>query len=167
MLGECVLREPALLDRVIAEGHAVEVHGHAHLRHPEHPRAAVEADLQAALAALERHGIEPTRWRLPWGHLAGYSQALAAEHGLQLAGWTVDSHDWRGDSAEAMLDAAIPGLQPEAIVLMHDGVGSGARRPDCAQTARLIGPLVAEIRARGLEPGALGPALPVGNPDFG
>jgi peptidoglycan/xylan/chitin deacetylase (PgdA/CDA1 family) len=105
-----------------------------------------------------------TRWRLPWGALAPYSQALAGEHGLRLVGWTADTHDWRGDAAELMLEALA--LEPGAIVLMHDGVGPGARRGDCAQTARLVGPLVRRIRARGLEPGEIPSDAPVGNPDF-
>ena len=162
VLGERAEREPELLARVLAEGHAVELHGYAHLRHTEHPREAVEADLRRALATLGH--LRLTRWRLPWGALAPYSQALAGEHGLRLVGWTADTHDWRGDAAELMLDALA--LEPGAIVLMHDGVGPGARRGDCAQTARRVGPLVRRIRACGLEPGAVPRDAPVGNPDF-
>jgi peptidoglycan-N-acetylglucosamine deacetylase len=162
VLGERAEREPELLARVLAEGHAVELHGHAHLRHTEHPREAVEADLRRALETLGH--LRLTRWRLPWGALAPYSRALAAEHGLRLVGWTADTHDWRGDGAELMLDALA--LEPGAVVLMHDGVGPGARRGDCAQTARLIDPLVRRIRARGLEPGEVPRDAPVGNPDF-
>jgi peptidoglycan/xylan/chitin deacetylase (PgdA/CDA1 family) len=163
VLGERAEREPELLAQVLAEGHAVELHGHAHLRHTEHPREAVEADLRRAMATLG--DLRPTSWRLPWGALAPYSRALAADYGLQLVGWTADSHDWRGDSAAAMLDAMT--LEPGAIVLMHDGIGPGARRGDCAQTARLVGPLVERIRARGLEPGEIPHDAPLGNPDFG
>jgi peptidoglycan-N-acetylglucosamine deacetylase len=162
VLGERAERAPELLAQVLAEGHAVELHGHAHLRHTEHSREAVEADLRRALATLGH--LRLTRWRLPWGALAPYSQALAGEHGLRLVGWTADTHDWRGDAAELMLDALA--LEPGAIVLMHDGVGPGARRGDCAQTARLVGPLVRRIRARGLEPGEIPSDAPVGNPDF-
>jgi peptidoglycan/xylan/chitin deacetylase (PgdA/CDA1 family) len=167
VLGECVLREPGLLAQVIAAGHDVEVHGHAHLRHPHHARAEIEKDLQTALNALHEHGIAPTRWRLPWGDLSEFSEALAKKHGLTLAGWTADSHDWRGDTAPDMLRAVEPRLEPRAVVLMHDGVGDGARRPDCRETAALIAPLVAAARARGLEPGRLHEPLPLGNPDFG
>jgi peptidoglycan/xylan/chitin deacetylase (PgdA/CDA1 family) len=162
VLGERAEREPALLAQTLAEGHVVEVHGHAHLRHTEHPREAVEADLRRALATLG--DVRPTGWRLPWGDLAPYSRALAAEHGLTLVGWTADTHDWRGDAAELMLDSVA--LEPGAVVLMHDGIGPGARRVDCVQTARLVGPLVGRIRARGLQLGGIPSDAPVGNPDF-
>jgi peptidoglycan-N-acetylglucosamine deacetylase len=165
VLGACVERSPELLERVLTAGHAVELHGHAHLRHTRHTFDVVERDLLSALRVLRERGVEPAKWRLPWGDLADYSLALAAEHGLTLAGWTADSHDWRGDAAEAMF-AALE-LAPGGVVLMHDGVGSGARRPDCRETARLIGPLVDAIRARGSEPGPLPGRLPMGNPDFG
>jgi peptidoglycan/xylan/chitin deacetylase (PgdA/CDA1 family) len=163
VLGERAEREPELLGRVLAEGHAVELHGHAHLRHTEHPREAVEADLRRAIQTLGH--VRPSSWRLPWGALAPYSRALAADHGLKLVGWTADTHDWRGDAAELMLDAMT--LAPGAVVLMHDGVGPGARRRDCAQTARLVGPLVGRIRACGWEPGEIPHDAPMGNPDFG
>jgi peptidoglycan/xylan/chitin deacetylase (PgdA/CDA1 family) len=170
VLGERVVAEPQLLARVVDGGHAVELHGYAHLRHPESPRAVVEADLVAAIEALRAHGLAPARWRVPWGHLADYSRALADAHGLTLAGWTLDSHDWRGDAADAMLASLVPGLARGAIALLHDGIGVGARRSDAGATAALVGPLVRAARARGLAPGPLvapWPAeLPVGNPDF-
>ena len=40
-----------------------------------------------------------------------------------------------------MLAAVGPDLGPDAVVLMHDGIGPGARRRDCGQTAALIGPV--------------------------
>ena len=146
VLGERVAAEPALLERVIAAGHDVQVHGYAHLRHSEHTRADVEDDLVRALDVLP---VRPALWRLPYGEPADFSAEVAARHQLQIVRWTVDSGDWRGDGAEAML-ARIE-VRDGAIVLMHDGA-SKARH-----TADLIGPLVHAIRAKGLEPGRIGP----------
>ena len=78
---------------------------------------------------------------------------LARERGLELVGSSLDTHDWRGDPAQRVLAAVAPQLRPGAIVLAHDGVGSGARRNDARATATLVGPLVLASRARGLEPG--------------
>jgi peptidoglycan/xylan/chitin deacetylase (PgdA/CDA1 family) len=170
VLGERVVAEPELLARVVDGGHAVELHGFEHLRHPELPRTVVEADLAAAIGVLRVHGIAPARWRVPWGHLADYTRSVADVFGLTLAGWTLDSHDWRGDGADAMLASMAPGLVHGAIALLHDGIGSGALRTDAAATARLVGPLVDAARAHGLELGPLTHPWPVpvpaGNPDF-
>jgi peptidoglycan/xylan/chitin deacetylase (PgdA/CDA1 family) len=166
VLGERAAAEPAIVERLVAAGHAVELHGHGHLRHPATSRECVEGDADAALAVLGAGGVTPRLWRVPWGDLAPWSAEIAAARGLTLAGWTVDTHDWRGDSAESMLAAIEQQIRPGAIVLAHDGVGPGALRTGCAETVRLIGPLVAAARRRGLEPALLDPStrMPPGNP---
>jgi peptidoglycan/xylan/chitin deacetylase (PgdA/CDA1 family) len=169
VLGERVEAYPELLARVVEAGHDVHVHGYGHLRHPFAPRDDVEADLDRALEALGRVGVNPTRWRIPWGHLAEFTRPLARERGLEVVGWTADTHDWRGDSAEEMLGSLA--LERGGIVLAHDGVGSGARRVDAGETARLVPMLVGKARGLGLNPGPLiadwPRPLPLGNPDFG
>jgi len=168
VLGERVAAHPGVVRRTLAAGHAVELHGFRHLRQPELSVAEARADLDAGLAALATVGVAPGRWRLPWGQPASHSAALADAAGLALTGWTLDTHDWRGDGAAAMLAAIAPGLVDGAVVLAHDGLGPGARRTDAAETVALIGPLVAAARAAGLEPAALGAAWPVppGNPEL-
>jgi peptidoglycan/xylan/chitin deacetylase (PgdA/CDA1 family) len=168
VLGERVERNPPLLAQIIDEGHDVQVHGYEHLRHPECGREQVVADLNRALEALDHAGVTPTQWRIPWGHLADFTPALAGAHGLSIVGWSSDTHDWRGDSAEEML-AALE-LRHGGIVLAHDGVGSGARRATAQATAELVRPLVERARQLGLEPGPLRAdwpvPIPLGNPQF-
>jgi len=166
VLGEAAERHPGLVHRALAEGHAVEPHGHAHLRHPEHPAADVARDLERALGVLRGLGARPRLWRVPWGDLAEHTAAQAEAHGLELAGWTADTHDWRGDGAAAMLAAVEPQLAEGAIVLAHDGLGPGALRDGCEQTVAVIEPLVAAARARGLEPGPISGPMPAGNPEL-
>lgn len=147
---------PALIERIVADGHAVELHGQAHLRHPDCSRREIEADTDAALAALASLDVHPCRWRLPWGLAAPFSEAVARARGLELCGWTVDTHDWRGDRAEAMAARAVPQLAGDAVVLAHDGLGPGARRTGAGETVRLIEPLIRAAAARGLAPAHLG-----------
>ena len=137
---------PELIERVRAEGHAVGLHGWDHLRHPDSTREAVAADTDRALAVVDAHW-----WRLPWGFPAPWTAELAAERALRIAGFTHDTHDWRGDTAAAML-AALPPLHDDAIVLMHDAIGPGATRDRCAETVATIAPLVAQARQLGHEP---------------
>jgi len=169
VLGERVEENPGLLQRVLEAGHDVEVHGYEHLRHPQTPRAKVEADVDRVLRTLEKHGVTPTWWRIPWGHLAEFTPEIAEERGLTIVGWHADTHDWRGESAREMLDQ-LPTLQNGDIVLAHDGVGSGARRSTAKQTAELVAPLVRRVKDQGLAPGPLKPnwpvPVPIGNPEF-
>ena len=60
-----------------------------------------------------------------------------AAHDLELCGWDVDTHDWRGDRAEADARRRVaPTCATGAVVLLHDGLGPGALRPGCDQTVR-------------------------------
>ena len=166
VLGEAAARHPDVVRRTLAEGHAVELHGHAHLRHPAHPAERIADDLERGLAVLSGLGARPSLWRAPWGDLAPFTPELAALAGLRLAGWTADTHDWRGDDAAAMLAAVADRLEPGAVVLAHDGLGPGALRDGCAETVALIPLLVAAARERGLEPGPLDGPVPAGNPEL-
>jgi peptidoglycan/xylan/chitin deacetylase (PgdA/CDA1 family) len=149
-------RHPALMARILAGGHAVGLHCDEHVRHSERDEAWLRRDTAVALERLAVLGVHPTLWRTPWGVLAPWTPRVAALHGLRIAPWSVDTHDWRGDGAEAMLERIRGGLDAGAIVLAHDGLGPGARREDCEQTVALI-PLVAAVAAeRGLRLTALG-----------
>jgi peptidoglycan/xylan/chitin deacetylase (PgdA/CDA1 family) len=164
VLAERVEAHPELFERVVLGGHDVQIHGYAHLRHPYTPRESVENDIDRALRVIP----DATKWRIPWGHLADYTQEVAAERGLAIVGWDADTHDWRGDSAEEML--AQLRLEPGGIVLGHDGIGEGAQRETADETARLVRPLVEQARARGLKPGPITDdwpvPVPLGNPNF-
>lgn len=155
VMASAVARHPETLGATLAAGHDVELHCGAHLRHPRTSRAAIERDTDDALALLAEHGVRPRRWRLPWGDAAPWSAELARERGLELVGWDLDTHDWRGDPAATMLAAIEPGLAPGAAVLMHDGLGPGARRSDCEETIALVPRLLEAAAARGLAPGWL------------
>lgn len=155
VLGPRAAAHPELIARARAEGHAIGVHAHEHTRHTELDGEAGAADLDQALAVLDRLGIRPEIWRTPWGVEADWTRPTAAERRLRVVGWSADTHDWRGDTAEAMLAAIEPDVQDGAIVLAHDGLGPGATRDGCEETVALIEPLVALGRARGLEPEAL------------
>ncbi len=145
-------RHPGLIERARAEGHAVEFHCLRHERHTEISRERAEGDTDSGLSALGELGVEARRWRPPWGALAPWTGELARSRALELTGWTLDTEDWAGHSAARMLDAVRPGLEHDPVVLMHDGLGPGATRDGCAETAKLVAPLVRELRAAGSDP---------------
>jgi peptidoglycan/xylan/chitin deacetylase (PgdA/CDA1 family) len=149
---------PHLIERMLDDGHEIGLHCFEHVRHSHRDAAWLRQDTIQALARLASVGVHPTLWRAPWGDTAAWSADVAAEHGLRLVGWSVDTHDWRGDSAEAMLAATRPALAPGAIVLAHDGIGPGARRQTSEQTLRYVAAVadLAESRGLALEPLELG-----------
>jgi peptidoglycan/xylan/chitin deacetylase (PgdA/CDA1 family) len=149
--------------QVVAEtldaGHEIEFHCTEHVRHTRRSRRAVEVDTREGLQALRSLGIEPRLWRTPWGVRAPWTQEVAEEFSLRLASWSVDTKDWRGDTTPEMLWRIEPLLGPGSVVLMHDGLGPGARRTGCAETVTLLRPLVTRLRELGCEPTPLGVAV--------
>lgn len=152
-------RFPHLVAEVLRAGHRVEFHCTQHVRHTECTRGEIEADILAGLRILELQGVHPHFWRPPWGVLAPFTAEIAHELGLDIILWTEGTRDWRGDSAPEMLERVGPQLRPGSVVLMHDGIGPGARRSGCSETVALVGGLVKRIRSLGCETGLLSTTL--------
>jgi len=142
VLGPAARARPQAIDALQAAGHRVELHGSAHLRHSTASAGALRRDTYDALDDLAAVGVHPTAWRVPWGVVTDETRMLADELGLALVGWTIDTHDWRGDCARSMHREIKRDLTEDSIVLMHDGIGPGARRDGCAETVRLVERLV-------------------------
>lgn len=145
-------RYPGLIRDALDGGHRVELHCARHVRHTELTREELEEDTRLGLRDLAYAGAAPELWRPPWGVCAPWTESVAARWGLGLALWTEDTHDWRGDGAEEMLNDIGGSLGPGSVVLMHDGLGPGARRSGCEQTTALVGLLAERIRGLGCEP---------------
>ena len=129
---------PAIVERMRAEGHAIGLHCHEHVRHSERDAEWLERDTDAALERLAGVAVRPSLWRTPWGDTAPWSAGIARTHGLRLIGWTADTHDWRGDGAAEMFEATRESLIDGAIVLAHDGLGPGARRESVEATLEYV-----------------------------
>jgi peptidoglycan-N-acetylglucosamine deacetylase len=74
-------------------------------------------------------------------------------------GWSADTHDWRGDVAADMHRRVGDLLRAGSVVLMHDGLGPGARRVACRETVELVPRLLETMRTRGLRPAPLSEAV--------
>lgn len=141
---------PELIARILGDGHQVGLHCDEHVRHSERDEEWGRSDTRAALARLNEIGVRPTLWRTPWGDTAPWSVPVAREYGLRVVGWSVDTHDWRGDCAQDMFLATREALEDGSIVLAHDGLGPGARRDGAEQTLAYV-ELVADFaRSSGL-----------------
>jgi peptidoglycan/xylan/chitin deacetylase (PgdA/CDA1 family) len=159
VVGERVLAAPAVAHAVIAAGHDVQLHCHRHVRHTELSESEIEWDVRAVLEVLARMGARPTYWRTPWGTETEATARVASANKLSLVRWNIDTHDWRGDSAFAMLGRARRALTRGGIVLMHDALGPGALREGCENTVELLGGLVTTARSDGLSIGLLSQGL--------
>lgn len=161
VVGPLVRRFPEVVRGMLSAGHGVEFHCTEHVRHTWRSREEVREDTRAGLADLRRHGVSPRFWRPPWGVCAPWTREVAGEFGLEVALWTEDTHDWRGDTAGEMFSRVRPGMSAGSVVLMHDGLGPGARRTGCGETVALIPTLADHTRQLGCEPAPLGEVFTV------
>ena len=152
VMAPLAVRFPRLIRHMTRAGHSVELHCAKHVRHTELTCSEVAADARSGLKDLGTLGVLPRLWRPPWGIVTPWTRAVAKDCGLELVSWTADAHDWRGDTASEMLANVRPDLRPGAVLLMHDGLGPGARRSGCEETVALIGKVIEQARSFGCEP---------------
>jgi peptidoglycan-N-acetylglucosamine deacetylase len=150
VLGGLVERNPELVLRIHASGHAVENHTWSH-RAPSPRRGWSARTLRteisrtsAVIASIT--GQPPCYFRPPEGVVKG-AQKQARAAGLSVALWSVDTRDWaeQGRSAAALIRSrARLGLtQQHPVVLMHDGGG------DRAATLAALPGLIEDYRRHG------------------
>ncbi len=141
---------PGVIDRMRTEGHEVEFHCVRHVRHSDLEPAVLRAETEQGLQTLGRLGVSATRWRPPWGVATEHTRRIARELALEVVGWSADTEDWSGAPAAEMHDRVKDLITPGSVVLLHDGLGPGARRSGCGETVALIPRLMRTIRQRAL-----------------
>ena len=130
IVGGFVAGRESTLQRAIAEGNELGVHGWnhfnaMHLREPE----TLSQELTACADELERAiGERPQLVRPPYGGDAGRTARAAAKLGLgPVVLWTVLCFDWAEDArADAIAKRAVAEAHPGAIICLHDGDGKDA-----------------------------------------
>jgi peptidoglycan-N-acetylglucosamine deacetylase len=151
VIGERAAAVPEMIEAMVADGHEVALHCQRHVRHSQLSASEIRSDAEQALEALAELGVGPRAWRTPWGVVTDETRAVAAALDLQLWGWSHDTHDWRGDDARGIVDGVDDqGPLDGGVILMHDGLGPGARRSGCEQTLRATAALLERADQAGL-----------------
>ena len=152
-IGEHVQRHPALAREIVRRGHALGNHSQHHRHHFSlMGPAQLHREISAAQATLEEvTGQRPRFFRAPAGLRNIFLDPVLHELGLQLASWTRRGFDTRTGDAALVLRRLTRQLGPGDILLLHDhhAALSPAGRPVLLE---VLPPLLAAIRARGLQP---------------
>lgn len=149
LLGRHVERWPALVRRVVAEGHLVANHGYAHRRlHLAGPGRAA-ADLTAGTRAIvDACGVAPRHFRAPHGFRSPFVAPAARRLGQRCVGWSLGVWDSDRPGADEIARRTIDGVRRGSIVLLHDGDGYNPVG-DRTQTAGALRRIIPELLARG------------------
>lgn len=129
LVGTEVQQHPALVARIVREGHTLCNHTwHHELDLGTKPEATIRANLEATNREIQRAvpGAKIKFFRHPGGMWTAAAVKVAREMGMTSLGWDVDPLDWKKPSAAAIRTRVINQARPGSIVLLHDGGGDRA-----------------------------------------
>lgn len=138
VLGGQAKAHPELLQRIVAEGHALGNHSYSHPQRTTASEAQSELDRTDALIA-DVAGQEPTVYRPPYGIVDGNLTRAALARGYAAVLWTISSADTRPIDADTIARNVIYTPNPGDIVLMHDGAGHQATADAVPRILRELG----------------------------
>ena len=121
VVGYLVERYPAIVERIVAEGHTVANHTWLHEDLTTLSRESFDQTISRTQEILGEHATPCLR--PPYGSRDAFTYDWAASHGLAIALWTVDTFDWRNPGAETIANRIVAGASDGAIVSLHDGGG--------------------------------------------
>jgi peptidoglycan-N-acetylglucosamine deacetylase len=122
LAGEQVELRPALAAEIVAAGHEVGVHCRRHRNLMRVTPRGVRSDLDRAAAAIaEATGVEPRRYRPPYGILTAPALSHARRRGWEVVLWRRDGRDWEtGATPERIAARLLGGAQGGDVLLLHD-----------------------------------------------
>ncbi|MGA6227995.1 polysaccharide deacetylase family protein [Streptomyces umbrinus] len=146
--GQYAAASPSQVRAQVNAGMWVGNHSYTHPHLPQLGQAQIDSEIsrtQQAIAAAG--GGTPNLFRPPYGETNSTVKTVEAKYGLTEIIWDVDSQDWNGASADAIVQAA-GRLGNGQVILMHDwSANSRAAIPRIAQG----------LTARGLCAGRISP----------
>lgn len=145
VLGEQAVKHPALVRRMVAEGHVVGNHSWSHPWMLPMSRARIAEELDRCQAAVaDVTGVAPRLARPPYGQRDYRYNQLARERGLTPVLWSRNLRDYYGTDPER-LARRLARTRPGDILLMHDGDPKAPHTVDAVErwlrTSPAVGPL--------------------------
>lgn len=152
--GERAARHPALVRRILDEGHSLGSHSDSH---PE-PGAlgwGIVGDFVRGRRRVERSAARRVPlFRPPKGYLGRRERWAMLAARVRPWLWTIDTLDWQPGIGTDEIVANASGMGAGDVLLLHDAI-CGPLEPealDRSATVHAVGPLVELARSRGLEP---------------
>lgn len=150
VIGRHAEAHPALVARMLEEGHGVANHSYAHPRLLNLRRGrAMAAEIEAGERVLRALGgpVRPL-YRPPIGLKNPPLGRIARARGLQVVLWSLHGRDTRVTPPEAIAARVLGRVRGGDIVLLHDGHDRGG--PPRAATPAAVAAILEGLAARGL-----------------
>jgi peptidoglycan-N-acetylglucosamine deacetylase len=129
---------------IVARGYPIGDHTETHAPMSELSRKLQQSQLLEETAAIGDYGAPfPRLFRPPYGLWNSATLSLLKKYRMLMVLWTVDTDDYERPGVGVIVDRALDGAQPGAIILMHDAGG------DRTQTIAALPKIIHGLRARG------------------
>jgi peptidoglycan/xylan/chitin deacetylase (PgdA/CDA1 family) len=160
LLTDRAARFPQLTREIVAAGHEVALHGQDHRPVAAMSAGQAERYLRPARDQLQDIAGQAVTWyRPPYGSQSIGSYRGARRAGLDVVVWSSDADDWVDAAAPAVVDRALVGATPGAIMLFHERLEPhpvrGAPTTSFDRVA-VIGAILDGMRERGLTQSTVG-----------
>jgi peptidoglycan/xylan/chitin deacetylase (PgdA/CDA1 family) len=127
----------ASTSRIVSDGYVVGDHTQLHAPMSRLSRADQRAQMLEQAQAASAYGAPfPRLFRPPYGMWNSTTLALLRRYRMLMVLWTVDTADYRRPGVAGIVDAAVNGARPGAIILLHDA--GGERSETVAALPRII-----------------------------
>lgn len=152
LVGEQVVRRPALAAEIVAAGHRVELHCHRHRNMLRLTAAEVLDDAERARATIEEaSGQEIADHRAPYGIYSGGGLRAIRGRGWRPVLWSQWGRDWTSRAtARSIAGKATAGIAGGDVVLLHDADYYSAPG-SWVRTAAALPIILEELGNRGLK----------------
>jgi peptidoglycan-N-acetylglucosamine deacetylase len=129
---------------IVARGYPIGDHTESHLPMSQLKRKAQVAQLIQDSAAIGNYGAPfPRMFRPPYGMWNHTTLAVLRKYKMLMVLWSVDTDDYERPGVKVIVQRALAGLEPGAIILLHDAGG------DRSQTVAALPLIVRALRKRG------------------
>jgi len=149
LLGTRVEKYPNVANRIVQEGHDIGNHTYWH---PDLTKTGVQ-NLEWEIEKNEKTiksvtGVKTDLFRAPYGALNESLVKKLGEVSYRGIGWSVDSEDWDGLSADQIKKNVIQAIHPGAIILLHS---AGHWTQDLSGTVDALDELIPYLQEEGYE----------------
>ncbi|MHB8466945.1 MAG: polysaccharide deacetylase family protein [Acidimicrobiales bacterium] len=155
VLGDRAAAHPALVARILAEGHEIGLHGADHRRLTHMRLRFLAAHLRRGVEQLSGvTGVAPRYLRPPYGAQSVASYVAARRAGLDVVMWSAEANDWRDDPVQVIADRVAERVDRGDILLLHDAFVTDPAHPEVTEPdldrAVLLKSVLEELATRGL-----------------
>lgn len=152
VLAERALEYPSIIERMVQEGHDVQIHGWSHKPVPlMMPSETLKQMAGASEALNNQFHVNPSLYRPPWG-LCNLISLVRLPKQMKLVTWSVMVGDWRITAPDELQRRIMRKLHKGAVIVLHDSDKTPGAQIGAPREVIALMPLLARtLRTEGFE----------------